>query len=60
MFSDSCLFYLLELSLVVADAFGSAVLGRALQHHDVDGAGGVAPARPHPALPVPGEAGLNV
>ena len=51
---------LLELSLVVGDAFGSTVLGRTLQHHNVDSPGGVAPARPDPALPVPGETRLNV
>lgn len=50
----------LELSLVVGDAFRSAVLCRTLQHHDVDRPGGVASARLDPALPVPSEPRLDV
>lgn len=51
---------LLELSLVVGDAFRITVLCRTLQYHNVDSPGGVAPARSDPALPVPSETGLNV
>lgn len=49
-----------ELPPVVADAFRSAILGRRLQHHNVDRPGGVAPAGPDPALPVPSGPRLNV
>lgn len=49
-----------EFSLVVGDPFWSAILGRALQDHNVDGPGGVAPAGPDPTLPVPRRARLDV
>lgn len=49
-----------EVSLVVGDAFRSAVLGRTLQHHNVDSPGCVASACPDTALPVPSKARLDV
>lgn len=49
-----------ELSPVVAHAFRGAILGRSLQHHDVDRPGGVASAGPDQALPIPSESRLNV
>ena len=49
-----------ELPPVVGQAFVRAVLGRVLQHHDMDRAGRVAAARAHAALPVPRGAGLDV
>lgn len=52
--------HLLELSFVVGDAFRGTILCRTLQHHNMDSPGGVAPARPDPALPVPSKTRLNV
>lgn len=42
-----------EVSLVVGHPVGWAVLGGALQNHNVDGTGGVPSAGPDATLPVP-------
>lgn len=49
-----------ELSLVVGHTLGGAVLGGALQHHNVDRPGGVSSAGPDPTLPVPRKTGVDV
>ena len=49
-----------ELSLVVVYTFRVAVLGRTLQHHNVNCPGGVSPARPDPTFPVPSETRMDV